>query len=573
MKRRTLALLALILLAAFFLRTYRLSERGLLVEDEAGYYAGPATAATHARWRVAAGGDKSTPSGSQKERLAASLESAGAYPGLVHGTKPLYGFLAIWVFFLFGPSPVRLLWINAVLGAGTVALVFWLARRLGRSGGGALFSALALALSGFHLIWSRSALSQASATFFLALGVACYAEAVWGSRRNPRRWLLGAGLSLGAGVAAHPVLGFYIGACFLAEGYRMVREGGVRNGLGNLALLGFGVGLVLALMQGLILAARWTLLPESSWMYGERIPTYLDGLLKAKGKVMDSEEVVLTLRGRLSSYLFMPFLYGEGVVFSLLALVGLGITARRFRRGGSPQEFFLLLAVLLPLVLFATVRVKAFPRNVGPLAPFVALLAGVALERCWVRTRRAGWRWAGVGLFLLIQGLHAAYLFEVRSGYASAAEWLRRNGAKGVLFSRFLEGGGLLYVNGFRDVAYGERVRPDGRLEAAMLPWKRSVSLAGRDPDRYAGLVGAGPAVLNGRDRAWLSLFDLREPVAKYPNPREFTRKKIELLTGVRWVTRRMGPRWAAEWVEDELREEQKVVASGTISLYRMRAP
>ena len=48
MNRRTLLLLSLILAGGLFLRTVHLSERGLLVPDEAGYYSIPASAAVHA---------------------------------------------------------------------------------------------------------------------------------------------------------------------------------------------------------------------------------------------------------------------------------------------------------------------------------------------------------------------------------------------------------------------------------------------------------------------------------------------------------------------------------------------
>jgi hypothetical protein len=574
MKRSTLILLVLTLAGGLFIRTYQLSERGLLVADEAGYFSASASAAIHARWWLGGKG-KGLPADAQREKLIETLEKAGAHRGLVHQSKPLYGLLVILVFTLFGLSPQFLFLMNATLGAATVGIMFWLALRLGRTESGALLSALALAVSGFHLIWSRSGFSQASATFFLVLGLACYAQAVWGGREASRRWLAASGLGLGAGFAMHPVVGFYVGVCFLVEGYRSVRDGRIRHGLANLLMIGLGFGVVLSLMQLLTWSAGRLLLPDYSWIYGDTIPTYLQGLLNSKWKVMESGWVVDTPRAKLSGYVLMPFLYGEGAVISGLALVGFGLMVVRFARDGwSPRSFFLLAAFGLPLLLFATVRVKPFPRNIGPLAPVVALLAGVSLESLWARLGRGGRRWAAVGLFLLIQYVHMAYLFDIRSGFASAKTWLNRKGGKHVVFLRPNSDGSLLYSNGFRDVYHAKWARTGEVLEVVkMSSWKRAEFPPKPNTKSYAGVIGGSRIGGGPLNQAWVSRFDFSRPVASFPNPRAFTLKKIELLRGIQWLIKRTGSQWMAVWVKNELGGENRVMVSGTIHLYRMRTP
>ena len=570
---RTLLLLSLILAGGLFFRTVHLSERGLLVPDEAGYYSIPASAAVHARgWLDRKG--KGLPPDVRREKLIEVLEQANANRGTPHASKPLYAVLTILVFTLFGPSPHLLLLINATLGAATVGIVFWVALRLGRTGAGALLSALALAVSGFHLIWSRSGFSQAGASFFLVLGMACYAQAVWSGRALSRRWLMASGLGLGAGFAMHPVMGFYVGACFLTEGYRGVREGKFRQVLVNLVLMGLGFGLVLCVMQLLTWGAGRLLLPEFSWIYNENMVTYFQGLFKAKWKVMESSWVVDTPRAKLSGYVLMPFLYGEGVVISGLALAGFGLTVIRFSRDGwSPRSFFMLAAVVLPLLLFATVRVKPFPRNIGPLAPVVALLAGTGLEWLWARMGRGGWRWAAVGLFLLIQYVHMAYLFDIRSGFASAKTWLKRKGGKHVVFLQPNSDGGLLHANGFRDVYRAKLARPGEALEVVKISWRRADFPPESNAKSYAAVIGGSRIGGGALDQAWVSRFDFSRPVAAFPNPRTFTFKKIQLLPGIQWVIKRTGPQWVAAWVKNELGGENRVIVSGTIHLYRMRTP
>ena len=106
--RRTLLLMSFILAGGLFLRTVHLSERGLLVPDEAGYYSIPASAAVHARgWLDRKG--KGLPPDVLREKLIEALEQANANRGVPHASKPLFGLLTILIFTLFGPSPHLLL--------------------------------------------------------------------------------------------------------------------------------------------------------------------------------------------------------------------------------------------------------------------------------------------------------------------------------------------------------------------------------------------------------------------------------------------------------------------------------
>ncbi len=87
MKHRVLAALVLIFLGDLFMRTYRLSDRGLLVSDESGYYGGPAATVTSLiHWWLAGTGDGLS---------ASSRREVGGAPGFHHVAKPGYGVLVL----------------------------------------------------------------------------------------------------------------------------------------------------------------------------------------------------------------------------------------------------------------------------------------------------------------------------------------------------------------------------------------------------------------------------------------------------------------------------------------------
>ncbi|MFQ5912341.1 MAG: glycosyltransferase family 39 protein [Nitrospinota bacterium] len=569
MKRSTLVFLALILLGALFLRTYRLSEVGLRVGNESKNYGGAAKIATHLRWWLTQEGS-SLPGKERRETLKASIERVAGTPGSWHPSKPFFGLLTVLAFVLFGPSPYHLLMISAVLGAATVGLAYWLARRLGRGEVFALMGALAMSVSGFHLIWSRSGFAHSTATLLLTLGLACYAQAIWGGSKDSGIWLLISGLVLGAGVASHPVVAPYIGVCFLTEIYRIAQGSGIRRGLRNLVLLGAGVGVILVSMELLTRMADRAVLPHFSELYAKFQP-YSGGLLADKETAIERAGLVVSLRWLLSGNFLMPFLYGEGVVMSFLVATGLTMTIVRLWRERKAQDFFLFVGFLLPLAFFLAAVVKPFARNLAPLTPFIALLAGISLASGWRRYRGIAWRFGFIAFVVGVQLFHVSYLFNIRSGYAAASDWLAQSGG-GIVLVKPSVAGVLLYNNGVKNVFEVEKVPGDEQLNAVHAVWMRPARICGLDKPVYASLVAISERVPE-RYRTWLPAVNWDAPAASFPNPEPFTRKKMELLHGIRQVAARLGLQGILKKVDNLMREERHNVAVNTIHLFRNMGP
>jgi len=165
-KIQTFGLLVVIIVGAFLLRSYSLPDRGIQFLDETIYYGQPASMATHIRWWMSGEGANLSVD-QQRLSLMRAIEKVRGLPGGWLTDKPFYGLMAVIIYTLFGPSPSLFLIINAFLGATTAGLVYFLGRKLGQDKVAALFSAIALALSGFHMLWSRTGFTHVSATFFL----------------------------------------------------------------------------------------------------------------------------------------------------------------------------------------------------------------------------------------------------------------------------------------------------------------------------------------------------------------------------------------------------------------------
>ena len=568
--RATWGIVAVILVGALLLRTYHLSLRGLQAGDESRYYGGAAKVAAHIRWalgRIIAG--RSGSAAESQQALMASVMEAGGTKQFIPSTKPIFGLLAAAFLILLGPSTYHFMLLNAILGTATVLIIFAMARRLQPdSFSYALAAALALGLSGFHLMWSRSGYAQATAVCLYALGLAFYARAAWGPGRS-RRWFFIAGLALGASAAAHPVLWVYLPVCWVTEGYRTLRERAWRRGGLNLALLMAGVLLVAGCMELL------------TWRTGQWLPAafpdlYRDGLARYSQGLDHSQDVMtgdkqglqIDWRWRVSGYLLMPFLYGEGLVLSGLAVIGLWLLARRLPMDRSGRWFFIGAGLVVPIALLLAADTKPYDRNLAPLSVSVALLAALTLVAGWRRLPRFVSGWA-VAAFVVLQFLHAAYLFDLRSGYALAAEWLSHHGGGTVLVPHHGKETPW-FTNGVHELYYVRSITADGSFEAVDVPWERRRRSLPMGTRLYAGLVNEGKQMPSA-DAAWARLIDFDAPVGRFPNTAPETAKKLELLRTARVLARRMGWDGAVARMDRLIEKEERVIASGALSLYPLK--
>ena len=549
-----------LLLLALFLRTYGLSGRGLIDGDEVAYYSVTGGTAAHLRWWAGEtiGGSESS---GRRETLTDRLHRLHLRPNYPLGYGVAYSLLAILILSLAGPTLFHFLLINATLGAATVACVFWLTRRLESNPAVAWMASFALALSGFHLIWSRSGFPHLGASFFLVLGYACYAQGVWGGRQRARGWLLGAGLALGIAFGFHPTTLPFLGACFLTELYRSFRGVPLRRVIENLILLAGGILLTFGLLEGLSRALHHGFLADFSGIYGEGSPSYLRKVFViAERNVAGANDPA---GSKISTYLRMPFLYGEGALYSLLAALGFGALIRRFWKKLRVEDFFVVAAVAIPLLIFFVAPIRNFPRNVVGLTPLVALLAGQGLFI--VHPRGTLLRWAIPLLFVSVQVSHFGYLFNLRSSYAQAEEWLARRGNVRVLDPSKNQGN--LYTHGI-GIFHVIQAKGENRLAVTEWPagWRKSFNAA--DSPFYTSVIGTDGG---GKMSKAVSLLGSPMEEAKFRNPHPFTAKKIEMLKTVRRLARIVGSDKAAAWADRQLKREERIVDAGSLRLLRIR--
>ncbi len=193
--------LAAVLLVAATLRFGGIAQVGIRFDDESWY-------ASDARlWH----------------RCARVLTDAEALQAIRHQDKPTlqdrmdrigvdfrqrynkpcqgYTFLGALMMFVVGDSPTALLVTNALCGTLAVAVVYALGVLLfGRSVG--LCGAFLLAVSPYHLVYSRSALAEASAGLFILLAALFWALGRSG-RWSWRKGFVWSGVALGFAITCH----------------------------------------------------------------------------------------------------------------------------------------------------------------------------------------------------------------------------------------------------------------------------------------------------------------------------------------------------------------------------------
>jgi dolichyl-phosphate-mannose-protein mannosyltransferase len=120
-------------------------------------------------------------------------QSPAHYPMRQLYAPPLLPAAVEWLILLFGPdAPVPML-VNLVAGTATILVLWWIGRTWFGTAAGITAAALC-AFSDFHILYTRTVLTDPLLAFWLIAAVFCLGE---GHRRRNRRWLLAGGLLTG----------------------------------------------------------------------------------------------------------------------------------------------------------------------------------------------------------------------------------------------------------------------------------------------------------------------------------------------------------------------------------------
>jgi len=408
--------LVCILIIAFSLRFYGITERGLFQSDE-GYYLGAAkTIRSGLDWTAGRIFGVNQPP--LQDML---LDKGGTIPS---AAKP--GFLALVVFcsLFIGMHDYTVLIVSGIAGILTVLVVFLLGRELWDKRTG-LVAASILAVLNYHIAFSRAGISAAASILFVCLGLLFYLYFIRSSPPN-NRYLFMAGLSIGYAFTCHYNL-FLVPLIFLC--FELIYSSKERCPLGlklkRLIILGLSMALPLIIFEAIYAPTKLfiyskglgSILEKTQW---GRFYTYFEQVIhqvSMGGQVGVADPFFyINLLLRNDGYLSLCLL-GLGIIFLLLRV-------RKISLGGC----LVLALFFVPVLFWSLFSSLQFERLFLITSPMLALIAAFGLTSL-IGQRK--WLLFVVILFILANGVwHSIPTIKAKSGYLEAIAYMKSH--KGV---------------------------------------------------------------------------------------------------------------------------------------------
>ncbi|MCO6438651.1 MAG: glycosyltransferase family 39 protein [Phycisphaerae bacterium] len=395
--------------------------------------------------------------------------------------KPSQGFtfLAAGLMFFTGDGPGALLLLNALAGIASVVVLYLLVAPIFGFPTGMLAAGL-LAVSPYHVFYSRSAFTEATSGLFVLMGFLFWSQARLKCSSASRRWMFLAGLSMGYAAICHyraafflPVLAAYegIGAVAAARDEAAANRGKlIREWL--IALAG-AICPILALdlfFRGGILIARLTdsylpllSLTEACWRWGKVVA--VDPGLNEPG---------LFHPGVLAAY-GAYYTHWHGVFATVMASLGL-IAMFRYR---SLSRALAVVCIAFLFVLLLQGLVVA--RTLSSVLPFLCLSSSVAVVFVVGKVGLVHRRLAGIIATTMVAALALPSLLQIaalipkRSMFEDAASFLRNHSGEVAThqagkFKLYLDDTDRI-VDGARFHRMGSPEEVLGRLRADGVRW------------------------------------------------------------------------------------------------------
>ncbi|MCO6449162.1 MAG: glycosyltransferase family 39 protein [Caldilineales bacterium] len=313
------------------------------------------------------------------------------------GREVMFSYLAAINVALFGIGPPAIHITSAVIGIATIVAIFLAANELFaeetgvlREYGG-LLAAFVLAVSYWHLVWSRYGVRAILTPLFAAL----IFYLLWRAFRTEKRWLFAAaGAVLGLSAYTYQasrflplvvVLGFVIMA--------LHRRRITRDDLINFAILVAAALIVFAPLGYYFLTHPGSFFERVNQTWAVDASTEVSSGLLVFWERFRDLFLILSLRGEDKILFNLPGRPVLGVFFSLFFYLGLIVGLIRIRKPNYQFMFAWLLVMSLPAVLAAG---RATKRAIGAL-PVVVLFVVVGFMLIWAelnawdQRRRSGW--------------------------------------------------------------------------------------------------------------------------------------------------------------------------------------
>lgn len=362
--KRELALLTLILLVAAFLRLYRLDEVPPGLHGDTAY----------------------------KGVAANRILRGEAYPIFFEeswgGVEPMYMYLLALVFRVAGVTPLAIKALSAVIGIITVPVFYLLVRELFGSVTIGLLASSWLAVSYWHISYSRLGWEIILAPLFTIVTL----YFLWRGFQSGRwREFFWAGLAMGTSLYTYQAMRFLPILFISYAGYRIITENGFWRAYGPKLALSLCIAVMVFAPLGVYFAthsdAFFRRAREVSIFNPDKNP---EGPLRSF--VSSAVRILGTYNFR-GDPLWRHNLPGRpafGILTSVLFFIGLGVSVWRGKDPAYSLLLFWLAIMSLPPVLTPPRDVPHFSRMIGAL-PAACVLPAIGVQAAWHQVQ-SRWR-------------------------------------------------------------------------------------------------------------------------------------------------------------------------------------
>jgi 4-amino-4-deoxy-L-arabinose transferase-like glycosyltransferase len=360
--KRELTFLILIVLMAAFLRLYRLDEVPPGLHGDTAY----------------------------KGVAANRILRGEAYPIFFEeswgGVEPMYMYLLALVFRVAGATPLAIKALSAVIGIITVAVFYLLVRELFRSVMIGLLASSWLAISYWHVGYSRLGWEIILAPLFAIVTLFFFWRGLESGRWREFVW---AGLAMGASLYTYQAMRFLPILFVSYAGYRTLTEKGFWKKYGLKLGLSFCVAVLVFAPLGVYFATH-----SDAFLRRAAEVSIFNPEKNPDGPILSFARSAMRILG---AYNFrgdplwrhnLPGRPGFGLLTSVFFFVGLGVSVGRRKDPANLLLLFWLVIMSLPPILTPPRDVPHFSRMIGALpAACVFPAIGVHAACRWARTR------------------------------------------------------------------------------------------------------------------------------------------------------------------------------------------
>ena len=412
-------LMTMIVFLGLGLRLYNLDQRGLIEHDEGGIILASQLYTRAGLWFANNLQNLQEGKVNFGDLRRSLIVEGGGTQNMT--AKPIQYLITSGFLWVGGFSDASALASQSLLGALTVLFVFSLGKKIYNFQIG-LFASLVLAVSAYHIYYSRSIFSQSTSAFFALLGIYAFYQSSLPTKHHSL-YLALAGLTVGISFASHYNLFWEFALLLIYEIWIQFRKR-ILN-VRRLIILSASMAAPLLAIEAAFRLVSFAIgkYPQAN-ISGFRFRTYFEQIYDqtlAASKYAGTPDIV-----------FFPGIFWtrEGILVTLLIGIGFGLVAYRLFKEKGLADLIVLSQFLVPLTMWSLSSLQ-YPRNLVVALPFAALIAanGIAMvvDRIPMLYRHRTVALTVTAIAILLTGLFNSLPIVLgTSGYRAAANALRQ---------------------------------------------------------------------------------------------------------------------------------------------------